>query len=57
MKGYTAGKLFRCKESRVPKEMPKVYLDNEAAAEVEAQEAQLLHKRGGIFFDAKQTLF
>ena len=42
MKGYTAGRLFRCKEMRVPKEMLKVYLDNEAAAEVEAQEDQQL---------------
>jgi len=40
MKGYTAGRLFRCKESRVPNEMLKVYLDNEAATEVEAREAQ-----------------
>jgi len=42
MKGYTTGRLFRCKESRVPKEMLKVYLDNEVVTEVEAREAQQL---------------
>ena len=45
-KGYTAGRLFRCKESRVPKEIFKVYLDNEVVAEVEAREAQQLVQNG-----------
>lgn len=37
-KVYTIGKIVRCKESRIYNTMTRVYLDNEAAAEVEAYE-------------------
>ena len=53
MKGYITGRLFRCKESLVPNEILKVYLDNEAATEVEDQEDQQLAQRGVEYYSIR----